>query len=620
VKVQGYRIELGEVEAVLREAEEVEQAVVVAVGEERGHKRLVAYVVADKEFASTALEKANVEPSFGQSDWEAFLEAGRQKAQQMFADFYRPANIESRKRFKHLMDKVAVAYISRSLRSLNVYTQPEERHSVDSLLHELEVLPEYSELLSIWLQTLAAEGLLIRQNGTFQNPLPLPEFDLEEIWAEIRKGTELIEETIRLMQRSGENLPAMLKGRISGLEVFFPEGRWEEAEKFYESFHYTHDISAAVLEAVVKNWPADRTLRILEIGAGTGGATKFLLPVLPPDRTEYTYTDISSFFTNKAKKKFEAYPFMKYGLLNIEKPPQEQGYEPYSYDLVIGVGVVHTARHLDEAIQNVRSLLKPQGILLLEEGTRWEPVFSISMDTIEDFTRYKDEWRENIPLLSPKKWEKALRTNGFVDFVALPEIEDAGGHVILSLAPSTVPLHSPAYIKDALHDFLKTRLPDYMVPSTFVLLESLPLTSNGKIDRRALPMPGYTSPEMEETFVAPSTPEEEIMAALWAEVLGVERVGVHSDFFELGGDSLLATQITSKVREVFQVEIPLRAFFQKATVAKSLQVVIENEAKPGQTRKIAELLKKIKGMDDADIKKILKRKKIESGQSAPASS
>ncbi|HEY1380035.1 MAG TPA: condensation domain-containing protein, partial [Gemmataceae bacterium] len=118
-----------------------------------------------------------------------------------------------------------------------------------------------------------------------------------------------------------------------------------------------------------------------------------------------------------------------------------------------------------------------------------------------------------------------------------------------------------------LREHLKARLPEYMVPSAVVILDALPLTSSGKLDRKALPAPDSTRPDLEEAYVAPRTPVEQALADLWAEVLGVERVGVADNFFELGGHSLLATQVISRVRKALQVELPLRALFEAPTVA-----------------------------------------------------
>ena len=119
-----------------------------------------------------------------------------------------------------------------------------------------------------------------------------------------------------------------------------------------------------------------------------------------------------------------------------------------------------------------------------------------------------------------------------------------------------------------LRDFLKARLPDYMVPAQFIELEAIPLNPNGKVDRRALPDPGPLWPDLEETYVAPRNPVEEALAQIWAEVLGQERVGIHDHFFELGGHSLVGTQLISRVRDTLRVALPLRALFEAPTVAE----------------------------------------------------
>jgi amino acid adenylation domain-containing protein/FkbH-like protein len=125
------------------------------------------------------------------------------------------------------------------------------------------------------------------------------------------------------------------------------------------------------------------------------------------------------------------------------------------------------------------------------------------------------------------------------------------------------------------------KLPEYMVPSAFVVLDSLPLTENGKVDRRALPAPDQLRPELEGKYVAPRTPSEELVAGIWAEVLKIERVGVQDDFFDLGGHSLNATQVISRVRESFKVEMPLRALFESPTIealARTIAALKRGEA------------------------------------------
>jgi acyl carrier protein len=157
--------------------------------------------------------------------------------------------------------------------------------------------------------------------------------------------------------------------------------------------------------------------------------------------------------------------------------------------------------------------------------------------------------------------------------------------------------------------FLGEKLPDYMVPSTFVTLETFPLTASGKVNRRALPPPDLARPELETVFVAPQTPVEEVLAEMWARVLGIDRVGIHDDFFESGGHSLLATQLVNRIRKAFRVDLPLRALFEAPTVAALSQVMIANEAEPGQTEKAAQILIKIYRMSSDEIEKMLEEKR-----------
>jgi amino acid adenylation domain-containing protein len=125
----------------------------------------------------------------------------------------------------------------------------------------------------------------------------------------------------------------------------------------------------------------------------------------------------------------------------------------------------------------------------------------------------------------------------------------------------------------ALRDFLRTRLPEYMVPGTFVLLDALPLSPNGKLDRHALPAPDRARPELESPPLAPRSPTEEVVAGIWTEVLGLEGIGVSDNFFDLGGHSLKATQVVSRVRDAFQVELPVHSVFASPTVAGLAKVI-----------------------------------------------
>ncbi|MBE8967603.1 non-ribosomal peptide synthase/polyketide synthase, partial [Nostocales cyanobacterium LEGE 12452] len=148
--------------------------------------------------------------------------------------------------------------------------------------------------------------------------------------------------------------------------------------------------------------------------------------------------------------------------------------------------------------------------------------------------------------------------------------EDAPGDK--RLVVYIVPHSQVTLIISELRQFLKGKLPEYMVPSAIVILDALPLTPNGKVDRRDLPAPDFQSERIDK-YVAPRSPIEEMLAQIWAQVLKVERIGIHDNFFELGGHSLLATQLVSRIRSIFKVELPLRELFARSTVAELAQTI-----------------------------------------------
>jgi acyl carrier protein len=130
-----------------------------------------------------------------------------------------------------------------------------------------------------------------------------------------------------------------------------------------------------------------------------------------------------------------------------------------------------------------------------------------------------------------------------------------------------------------------------MTPATYVMLEQLPLTPNGKVDRRALPRPDTVRPQIEVAYVAPRNSVEEVLAATWSEVLNIERIGAFDNFFtELGGHSLMATQLISRVRDTFKVELPLRRLFETPTIAGLAEGLLQTPGQRLKVERIAQLL------------------------------
>ncbi|WP_445240991.1 amino acid adenylation domain-containing protein [Microcoleus vaginatus] len=175
------------------------------------------------------------------------------------------------------------------------------------------------------------------------------------------------------------------------------------------------------------------------------------------------------------------------------------------------------------------------------------------------------------------------------------------------LVAYVVPQQNPAPETCELRQFLSQKLPEYMLPSAFVMLEALPLSANGKVDHKALPAPDAAF--LPKTFVAPGTPVEKVLAGIWAEILGVEKISIHDNFFiDLGGHSLLATQIISAVRDTFGVDIPLRSFFESPTASEQAAALVENPAQREKVENTAQLLLSLAELSDEEVERMLAEK------------
>jgi amino acid adenylation domain-containing protein len=160
--------------------------------------------------------------------------------------------------------------------------------------------------------------------------------------------------------------------------------------------------------------------------------------------------------------------------------------------------------------------------------------------------------------------------------VVVPREDESGDPRLVAYV---VPRKRPGPTVTSLRHALRKRLPDYMIPSAFMLLDGLPLSPNRKIDRKGLPDPGRSRPKLDAPYVAPMTSIEETLAEIWAEVLSLDEVGVNDDFLELGGHSLAASQVISRVIEKFQLYLPVQSLFQAPTVAEMAAVIEESQAK-----------------------------------------
>ena len=386
------------------------------------------------------MERRPTAPPRENQAWDGAVREGRHQAESGPLDL----RIESYPRKWRSLDSLAVALMAETLRSLGAFTRPGESRTPSGVLEDLHLLPTYRNLVTRWLEKLTSEGLLEAQGGgAVTSVKPLPTSDLPEAWREVEESLADVPFLVDYLHRCGDKLAAVLTGRESPLETLFPGGSFETAEHLYHHWavaRYFNGIVAAAVQAAART--PGTAIRVLEIGAGSGGTTAAVLPLLPSSVDEYVFTDTSEVFLTRAREKFGAYPFLKYAVMDVEKSPAEQGFTPHRYDVVVAANVLHATRSLDETLGHVLSLLAPGGLLALYETTEHPHWFDVSFGLIEGWQRFADERRRDNPLLGRRQWTETLRARGFDDAVAFPEpgspAEVLIAGVVLARAPSGV--------------------------------------------------------------------------------------------------------------------------------------------------------------------------------------
>lgn len=344
-------------------------------------------------------------------------------------------------------------------------------------------------------------------------------------------------------------------------------------------FGPTYHVATDAVRRLVASWPQDRPLHVLEVGAGYGSLTRHLLPLLPADRTEYLFTDISMYFIDQAKEAFAEYEFVSYGLFNLDSPPEAQGLEGQTADLLIAASVLHDTTLLRRSLRTLRSVLAPDGLLLVVEQTAFHPWFDLTMGLQQGFDGSADtDLRGVHPLLDRDQWASVLTECGYTNTTVLTA--SAGpGSVGFDVLVARGPAERRRFAPDKLREFAGERLPGHMVPSRIFALDELPLSATGKVDRAALAKAGGRSSVRGRPIKPPRSDRQRKLVEIWRTVLGLRQADLADDFLEAGGDSLLAARLVASIRSAFNVTVPVLTVLEYPTV-EALDGYLEQIPRP----------------------------------------
>jgi acyl transferase domain-containing protein/SAM-dependent methyltransferase len=339
------------------------------------------------------------------------------------------------------LSRLTTAVAIEFFRDAGLFLRVGERLTLDEILASAKVRASYRHLIGRWINRLVADGFLRSEGSDFVTDRALPAPALAEGWRDAEAMLADNRPLLAYLQNCGRLVNDVLAGRESPLETLFPGGSFELAEGLYQrsgTMRYINELAVAAVRAVVAK-VSGRRLRILEIGAGTGSTTAAVIPMITSDRIRYVFTDVSDVFLDRAKQKFASYPFMEFGRFDLDRDLAGQGYAPASFDVILSANAVHATTNLRLALQRLRDLLAPGGILILVESTIHFDWFDMSIGLIEGWQHFEDDLRSDNPLLSPTVWIAALKDAGFVEPGAWPSAGTAADHIGMHVLAARVP-------------------------------------------------------------------------------------------------------------------------------------------------------------------------------------
>jgi len=557
VKIRGHRVELGEIVSTLSQHAEIHEAVVLPIPGLAGQSQLIAYIKPESTKLVTLgySEIIRVEVKLSELVKDVLCARDAKKIEPLLKQIWQR------------LDDFYFHGLLVALHHFGVKGEVGERLVIDRLL-DYGIVARYERWLKRAFNVLIEEGYACEYGpGKIELLKPLPEPNLRALSAEVSQGLiasfGFDQDEAAWFVGVVERLHDILTETIHSAEIYAGK---ETAQVYQKLFPDNHAQLAAVTAEITRQ--QTQGLNVLEVGAGLGSATQHVLSALLNADCHYLFTDISTFFLDRARNLFGPdSEQLSYQLYNLDIRPEFQGLKHHSFDLIIASSMLHDVQDIRLALGHLISLLKPGGKLLLLEETKFFRSFDLHMGLQQGFDGYTDEGlRKNHCLLSGDEWSEVLIDCGFSDVsVVAPAgsvAEYLGFNVIVASGPSQVNHIDMQAVKE----YLSQRLPEYMVPLHLIQMDHMPITENGKIDYKALPAIPEDSEFFDREIVAPRNEIEQTLLDAWSHIISSVDIGVTDNFFDLGGDSLIATQLVREINLRLPFELEMHEFFEYLSI------------------------------------------------------
>jgi len=456
------------------------------------------------------------------------------------------------------INRFSQLYLLKTFQKMGVFLKGGERHSRGSLKETMGIIPEYTRFYEALLFILEKAGFIAFENGQITTTGRGDEIELKNEIQNLGEQKERISQnfpdmanTVDLLVCCLENYPSILTGKMSPMEVLFPGGSMEQVEHVYRNNKVQNYFNLLLSQKVyqhiekIRRESSGSVINVIEIGAGTGSASSPVLESISGfDRLRYSYTDLSSVFTQYGKQKYgSCYPFLDFKILNIEKDIEPQGFQKGTYDIVIASNVLHATSRIDRTLWQVKKLLKSGGLLILSEVVRFEEFINLIFGLTNGWWLFEDSEKriDHCPSLSFSGWKDELEKAGF-------------------------------------HHFRKFGLPDETENSHLQCV--IAAESEGEVEVK------HKEAELAMDLKTPSVKRlDTIQSQLRAIISKVSEIDpaeidVNVNLFELGLDSLMLMQIKHAIKSRLGIEIATSSFYEQLDTVNKMAVYIDNQIPP----------------------------------------
>ncbi|MFI6348455.1 condensation domain-containing protein [Streptomyces sp. NPDC050560] len=514
------------------------------------------------------------------------------------------------------LDTLCARYALRFLHSAGVTTKDGSAATPDRIAVTVGVVPGYRPFLDAMLAMLAEDGLLERDPSgavVFRSPPGGPadlgaEPGIDALRGEFLAAHPGYAAELDLLERCTARYEEVFTGRIEGHQVLLPDGSGDIAQDVIDQRVGTSDVAVhtrlvAAAVARLARAAGDRGLRVLEVGAGRGYLTWDVADALKGvPGVEYHFTDIGRSFVLAAQRTAaeRGIDFMRFGVLDVSADPGPQGFPAGGFDVVLAFNVLHATADLPTTLGHVRGLLGGGGQLFLVEATRQRRPSMMTAGLFAGWWYFSDGLREHSPLLPPEGWRDLLAREGFEPLSVHPRGPRRLAEADHTLVTARTPLTGAEPTDAAEAGERAARLRsleeagarvDVLTGAAAAALPALCRALPGGdspvlklLDTAAVAAPALDAggpraepeaggglygggsafnarPALDTPYIEPRTDLERTVAEAWQTVLGLDRVGAEDDFFDLGGESLLAMQLVTRLREELGVALSVRDFF-----------------------------------------------------------